>query len=176
MQRQMSVEEFRQLERSSLAQKRCENKADQKAAAAARRARYRVATEPITVRLPLPVMLNQYYKVGRYGRRVAMRVSERGNDYKALLVQIWESKVKLTYGGRLAIRVKVTFPDARERDLDGHLKSLLDGLELAGAYENDADIKLLIVEQEAVEAPGWVDVTLGPKPLDVQGTLFETEY
>jgi|GEM_PF-2912498 len=176
MQRQMSIEEFRAFERSSLAKRRSENQADEKAAAAARRERYTVATSVLEVRLPLPVTLNAYYKVGMYGRRPGLRKSEKGKAYRALLPAIWESRIGVTFRGRLAMRCTIVFPDNRKRDIDGYMKCFLDALQLAGAYEDDAQIKLLIVEQEAVEAPGWIDVKLGPKPLDVQGTLFETEF
>jgi len=37
-------------------------------------------------------------------------------------------------------------------------------------------LALAIIEQEHVAAPGWIDVTIGPKPTgERQGSLFETD-
>ena len=43
--------------------------------------------------------------------------------------------------------------------------------------KTDSQIKLALIEQEHVQAPGWVDVVLGLKPLgERQGSLFEIEW
>ncbi len=148
-----------------------------------RRGSYRVATEPVTVRLSFPVALNHYYRTafiparGGHGRgHAATYISPDGQAYRAEVIEAW-SKVRLTFEGRLAVRIDAVFPDAHERDLDGLLKSLLDSLEHAGAYRNDSQIALLIIEQSRMEKPGWVDVTLGRKPdCDIQGSLFGTKW
>ena len=83
----------------------------------------------------------------------------------------------MTFAGRLALRMNAVFPDHIERDLDNLLKATLDALQAAGAFRNDSQIKLLIVEQDRVEKPGWLDITLGLKPAaNRQNTLFGTEF
>jgi Holliday junction resolvase RusA-like endonuclease len=78
--------------------------------------------------------------------------------------------------GPLAIRLNFTFPDHREHNLDNLKKGVWDALEHCGAFLNDNQIRLDISEGMDTVAPGWVDVTLGVKPGEVQGTLFETPW
>jgi crossover junction endodeoxyribonuclease RusA len=150
-------------------------RADAKIAASNRRVSYRLSTEPVTVRLPFPPSLNHYYRSAYIGGHVSTYISGDGKAYRNQIVEAWQS-VRVTFDGRLAVRVVAVFPNAAQRDLDGLLKALLDSLEHAGVYRNDSQVKLLIVEQSRVEAPGWVDVTIGPKPGETQGTLFETAW
>jgi len=164
-----------------LAKRRRNTKREQeKAAAQARRESYTLTTKPVTIRLPFPPMLNHYYRamvVGKGPRaHAAIRIDQEGREFRELVIREWSQHVRLLYEGRLAIRVNVTWPDKRTRDGDGPLKALLDGLEHAGACANDSAFKLIIVEEMGTEPPGWVDVTLGPKPGPRQKSLFETAW
>jgi Holliday junction resolvase RusA-like endonuclease len=136
---------------------------------------YPAATEPVTVRLPFPPMLNAYYKIANVCGHAGMYVSAKGNEYKAIVRSLW-SDVGVSFEGRLAVRVNVTWPNRKRGDLDGTLKCLLDALQEAGAYADDGQVKLLVVEEYAVEKPGWVTVTIGPKPGETNGTLFQTNW
>lgn len=136
---------------------------------------YPVTTETLTVRLALPTMLNAYYRATHVCGHPSIRISPPGREFKKLILGEW-ANVGLRFEGRLAMRVAVTWPNRVRRDLDGVMKSLLDALEEAGAYPDDANIKLLVVEEAGIEKPGWVDVTLGMKPGDVQGSLFNTNW
>lgn len=140
-----------------------------------RRASFRVATEPVQVRLPFPPMMNHYYRTAVVARHAQTYISKDGKAYRDEVIAAWR-KVGVTFEGRLAVRVEAVFPNAMRRDLDGILKALLDSLEHAGAYANDSQVKLLIVEQERTEMPGWVEVTIGPKPGERQGSLFGTAW
>ena len=175
-QRTVNVDEAREEARKARGKRWGTRRKTEKEAAVARRERYRVSTEPVTVRLPWPPALNTYYRTAVVAKHAQTYISKSGKAYRRLVVKQWEA-VRVTFEGRLAVRIAATYPDARRRDLDGLPKALLDALEHAGAFEDDSQIRLLIVEQEAIEAPGWVDVRVGPKPgREEQGTLFGTDF
>jgi Holliday junction resolvase RusA-like endonuclease len=176
----MTIEQVIELtQRPKRGQKRAQRAADDRAASAALRASYRVGVEPVTFRLALPPPLNHYYRdciIGS-GRKAHCHkyISEEGKDYRLDVIDFWRREMRVTFEGRLAIKVVAVFRDHREPDLDALWKSLLDSLQHAGAYANDKQIKAAIIEQERIEAPGWIDCTLGPKRAR-QGTLFSTNW
>jgi len=174
-QRTVTVIEAQQLAKQERGRKWGARRRAERNAKAARRERFRVSTKPVALRLPFPPSLNHYYRLTVVGKHAQTYISAAGKAYRAEVIKIWR-RVGVTFNGRLAIKVVVVFPDRREYDLDGLWKALLDSLEHAGAYENDSQIKAESMEQEAVEVPGWVDIVLGPKPGERQGTLFETEF
>ena len=180
MQTTVTIDEARKLTKADRAQRWADRRKAEHEEQAARRERFRVSTEPVTVRLPFPPSLNTYYGTKIVGKTVKDAVAikyitSRGVAFREAVIRIW-SGVGVTFSGRLAIKVVAVFPDNRERDLDGLWKALLDSLEHAGAYENDSQIKAESMEQEAVESPGWLDITLGPKPCVRQGTLFAMDW
>lgn len=165
-QRTVSVEEAREIAKAVKRKKKPEPESPV----------YPVTTEPVKIRLALPVMNNKYYRhavAGGKHKHAVTYLSAEAKAYHALVLEEW-AKVGVSFRGRLAIRVGVVWSDNRWiGDVDGVWKCLLDSLALAGAYKNDKQIKLEIGEEIGVERPGWVDVILGPKPGDVQGTLFD---
>ncbi|MBN2579130.1 MAG: RusA family crossover junction endodeoxyribonuclease [Pirellulales bacterium] len=167
----MSVEQVRQLTKRRKSSKR----AEERAAIETRRLTYRVSTEPVQFRLPFPPSLNRYYRTAVIAGHAQTYISKEGKAYREYVIKEWR-RIGITFKGRLAIKVAAVFPDHRPYDLDGLWKALLDALEHAGAYEKDEQIKAESIEQDRIEAPGWVDIILGPKPGDRQGTLFETEW
>lgn len=194
MQQRVTVEEARQLAADARKADKKIRRERARAEIEARRARWRRSRDPVTFRLPLPPLLNHYYRttvvpagarilpgavsvapLGGGSWRAITYISTEGKAYRKLVVEEWE-KIGVTFEGRLAIKVKVVFRNHQEPDLDGFWKSLLDSLEHAGAFENDRQIKAESIEQEHVSAPGWIDVTLGPKPGERQGTLFATDW
>jgi crossover junction endodeoxyribonuclease RusA len=179
-QRTVSVEQARELAKSQRGKAWGERRKTEKEAQAERRDRYRVTTEPVTVRLPLPPPLNSYYGINIVGRSIkeafpVRHISTEGKAFREEVIRIWE-KLGVTFEGRLAIKARIVWPDRRAYDLDGRWKALLDALEHAGAYEDDSQIKAESMEEVAIEAPGWVTITLGPKLGERQGTLFDTEW
>jgi crossover junction endodeoxyribonuclease RusA len=139
--------------------------------------RLRIVSDPLTVRLPYPPSVNDYWKFNRsFG---SVYIAKEGKVFRENVLIEWRRQTgDVTFGGghRLAMRVEVVFPDKRDRDLDNILKATLDALQYAGAYQNDKHIKLLIVENSRVESPGWIDVTIGRKPGLNQGTLFSVDW
>jgi crossover junction endodeoxyribonuclease RusA len=135
-----------------------------------------VTEETFRVRLPWPPSINHYYR----RCRGMIFISEEGMQFRADVLDAWQRQTgDVTFGHwrLLALRLTAVFPDDIERDLDNLLKATLDALQHAGAYRNDAKIKLLIVEQGRVEKPGWLDLTIGLKPgSNQQNLLFKTDF
>ena len=136
---------------------------------------YRVISSVVTVRVPWPVSVNAYYVRTRFG---GVAVGKPGMVYRKTIADEWLAQAgRVTFEGRIAVRLVCVFPDERERDLDNIEKCLFDALQHAGAYRRDSQIKLKTSEQSGTQAPGWVDVTLGPKPgVDVQRGFFGNEW
>ena len=139
-----------------------------------RRNSYRVGEEPVTVRLPFPPSLNHYYRTTVIGKHAQTYISGDGKRFRTEVIASW-SRVGVTFDGPVALRVGAVFPDHRVRDIDGLLKGLLDSLEHAGAFANDSQVKLLVIEHVATERPGWVDVVIGPKPGEWRRSVFYVE-
>jgi len=151
---------------------------------------YPAATEPVTLRLALPPSINHYYreqgilkgwKTTKTGKRVPdimviKPIMPPGRAYRAMVAAEWREKVGRTYFGPLAIRVNVVWPDRRDRNMDNLTKCLYDALEQAGAFPNDKELRLQVLDDNGVEKPGWVTVTLGTRPGDTQGTLFDVNW
>jgi crossover junction endodeoxyribonuclease RusA len=135
---------------------------------------FRVAASPVKVRLPWPPSVNHYWVRTKYG----MALSKRALQYRKLVERAWREQAgAVTFRGRLAMRMVCVFPDRIERDLDNLRKAVWDSLAHAGAYESDTQIRLDIAEQDAIAKPGWIDVTIGPKPgVDQQRGLFEVNF
>jgi len=179
-QRVVTIEEARDLAKRQRGRDWADRRKDEAEAKAARRERLRLSTEPVSVRLPFPPSINRYWRTKVVGKSireasVITYISAAGTAYRKEVIRLWQ-KVGVTFEGKLAIKVRVVMPDRRERDLDGLWKALLDSLEHAGACERDSQIKAESMEEVAIESPGWIEIVLGPKPGERQGTLFDTEW
>ena len=115
------------------------------------------------LRLPYPPSLNRYY------RYVDSRVliSKDGRLYRAAVAQACMiQNVGLAhepYTGRIAMLIRTHAPDAKARDLDNVCKSILDSLQDAHVYVNDAQIDdLHIIRGAKVTKPGFIMVDITP--------------
>ena len=90
--------------------------------------------------LPYPPSVNHYWQRNRNG---GMRISDEGQNFRDVVIllcrtnEVKQWKMLLVRGG-LSISIDVYPPDARRRDLDNILKSLLDALQHAGCYDDDS--------------------------------------
>jgi crossover junction endodeoxyribonuclease RusA len=136
---------------------------------------YQVITRNVSLRLPWPVSINHYYVRTRFGGEA---VGASGREYRTTAAAEWLRQVgRFTFDCRVAVRLVCVYPDNIERDLDNIEKCLFDSLQHAGAYRKDSQIRLKTSEQHLVQAPGWVDITIGPKPgADLQRGLFGNEW
>lgn len=116
-----------------------------------------------TYRLPWPPSMNTYWRRGPHVTYLTAKAKEfRHFVFSEVVEQNARDRhtpfIKLE--GRLAVLIELTAPDKRKRDLDNHVKAVLDALEHAGVYENDSQIDELRVKRLHVESPGCCDVTI----------------
>lgn len=90
----------------------------------------------IELQLPYPPSVNRYYR--NVGARTL--ISREGRAYRQRVETLLAERRILPTEGPLAVLVDLFPPDRRRRDVDNAMKSLLDSLEHAGAYEDDSQI------------------------------------
>jgi len=108
------------------------------------------------IELPYPPSINHYWR--RVGPRTL--ISREGRRFRRNVMAILAAMGARPLTGKLAVHVQVYPPDARRRDLDNCLKSLLDALEHGGAYHDDSQIIVLRATKRQPEPGGRVVVTL----------------
>lgn len=95
----------------------------------------------MTFDLPMPPSVNHYWRHSRAG----VYLSETGRKYRAEVLKVCKSPIVLFPNQRLAVTVTL-YPKTRGKfDLDNKMKGLLDALEKAGVYADDAQIDRLII-------------------------------
>lgn len=116
-----------------------------------------------TITLPWPPSVNRYW-LRHQGRVLISRegLTFRDRVGKEVVVQ----QVPRFGTARLAMVVDVHPPDRRARDLDNLTKSVLDALEAAGVYQDDAQIDDLRICRKSPEKPGRVQVYIKPMEED----------
>ena len=122
-----------------------------------------MAETGLSLHLPYPPTINHYWR--RVGAQT--KISGEGRRFRREVIGILrELKVK-AISGPVKVDILACRPDRRRRDIDNILKSLLDALHHAGAYEDDSQIWRLSVEwaldvenQLATCPGGWVMVTI----------------
>ena len=110
--------------------------------------------------LPYPPSINHYY------RRVGFRtlISREGRRYRREVVARLAARRDGPLRGRLSVVVHLCPPDRRKRDLDNAMKCLLDSLQHAGVYADDAQIDELIIRRGSVVPGGAVMVCITEAP------------
>jgi crossover junction endodeoxyribonuclease RusA len=98
----------------------------------------------IVVAIPFPPSVNALYRTFR-GRVIMSKV---GRDwYKANLPMLQRQAPKKPIKGRIDIKLEVSPPDNRRRDIDNLAKVSLDCLTKAGVWEDDSQIDRLTIHR-----------------------------
>lgn len=106
--------------------------------------------------LPYPPSVNSYW--GFRGHRRFL--TPKANEFKTLVAQIVSfNKVDLKKS-RIQIEITLYPTDKRIRDIDNSIKSCLDALVQAGAFLDDSQIDVLIVQRGKVIKGGKAKVNL----------------
>ncbi|EEI9212081.1 RusA family crossover junction endodeoxyribonuclease [Salmonella enterica subsp. enterica serovar Carrau] len=119
--------------------------------------------------LPFPPTVNTYYRSPDRGTLKGKHlISEMGRKFKK---NVYASVVQ-QYGGipkpvnvNVEVNIVLFPPNNRRRDLDNYNKALFDALTHAGVWEDDSQVKRMLVEWGPVFPKGKVEITI---------TKFET--
>ena len=105
----------------------------------------------MTLELPWPPQANHLYTVAR-GRKI---LSSKGRAYRAnVLASCLEQRAPRLGTARIALTVTAHPPDRRKRDLDNLTKGLLDALQYARVFNDDAQVDHLAITRGEVRKGG----------------------
>ncbi|MCB5226218.1 RusA family crossover junction endodeoxyribonuclease [Alishewanella sp. 16-MA] len=115
----------------------------------------------IELTLPYPPSVNSYWRSVRVGHTTKVLVSLPGRKFQAAVKEaVLIGRCAKQYAGRLVVDVYLYPADARKRDIDNCLKSLLDALGKAGVYIDDSQIDVLRVRRMQQFAGGKCEVVV----------------
>lgn len=110
----------------------------------------------VFLELPIPPSVNTYWGFHGHQRFLTPKA-------KLFKQEVW-LEVKKNFVQKLASPLKVSirlhFPDRRLRDIDNHIKSLLDALTQAGVWEDDSLIDELHIYRGEVVKGGKTTITI----------------
>lgn len=114
--------------------------------------------------LPFPPSVNTYWRAPNRGPLAGRHlISAAGRKYQsdacaAIIEQLRRLPKPSTTPAAVAI---ILFPpDLRRRDLDNYNKALFDALTHAGVWEDDSQVKRMLVEWGPVVPKGKVEITI----------------
>lgn len=114
--------------------------------------------------LPFPPSVNTYWRAPNKGPLAGRHlISAAGRKYQsdacaAIIEQLRRLPKPSTTPAAVAI---ILFPpDQRRRDLDNYNKALFDVLTHAGVWEDDSQVKRMLVEWGPVVPKGKVEITI----------------
>ncbi|MBS0207528.1 MAG: RusA family crossover junction endodeoxyribonuclease [Planctomycetes bacterium] len=114
----------------------------------------------MSLELPYPPSINHYWR--HVGRRVL--ISQAGREYRAKVVRELAALRVETLSGPLCVELGVCPPDNRDRDLDNILKALFDSLTKGQFWQDDKQVRRLVVDwyDPTPDDAGAVTVTASP--------------
>lgn len=114
--------------------------------------------------LPFPPSVNTYWRAPNSGPLNGRHlISQKGREFQsAACAAIIEQLRKLPKPSSEAAAVEITLypPDQRRRDIDNYNKALFDALTHAGVWEDDSQVKRMLVEWGPVVPKGKVEITI----------------
>ena len=115
--------------------------------------------------LPFPPSVNAYWRSPNSGPlKGRILVSARGRAFQSeACAAIIEQLRRLPKPSSVPAAVEIVLfpPDARRRDIDNYNKALFDALTHAGIWEDDSQMKRMLVEWGPVTPKGKVEITIG---------------
>ena len=114
--------------------------------------------------LPFPPSVNTYWRAPNKGPLAGRHlVSAAGRRYQSeACAAIVEQLRRMPKPSTTPAAVAITLfpPDQRRRDLDNYNKALFDALTHAGVWEDDSQVKRMLVEWGPVVPKGKVEITI----------------
>jgi crossover junction endodeoxyribonuclease RusA len=114
--------------------------------------------------LPFPPSVNTYWRAPNSGPLKGRHlISQKGRAFQsAACAAIIEQLRKLPKPSAEFAAVEITLypPDQRRRDIDNYNKALFDALTHAGVWEDDSQVKRMLVEWGPVVPKGKVVITI----------------
>lgn len=114
--------------------------------------------------LPFPPSVNTYWRAPNSGPLKGRHlISQKGRAFQsAACAAIIEQLRKLPKPSAEFAAVEITLypPDQRRRDIDNYNKALFDALTHAGVWEDDSQVKRMLVEWGPVVQKGKVVITI----------------
>ena len=116
--------------------------------------------------LPFPPSVNTYWRAPNRGPLAGRHlISAAGRKYQSdACAAIIEQLRRLPKPSTTPAAVEIVLfpPDQRRRDLDNYNKALFDALTHAGVWEDDSQVKRMLVEWGSVVPKGKVEITITP--------------
>lgn len=109
--------------------------------------------------LPWPPTVNSYY----VKNRAAVYISPKGKNFRddvaeAIMQQAPDAHIP--EDDRIMMEVVLFPPDKRKRDLDNHMKALLDAMTKVGLWEDDSQIDQLQIYRGEIVDKGMCHIRL----------------
>ena len=127
--------------------------------------------------LPFPPSVNTYWRTTtvKVGRKMVQRtlLSAKGRKYKAAVKQqmYTATRPRQPYDGRLIAVIELAAPDNRRRDIDNHVKPILDVMTENGIWIDDEQVDELHVKRLPVERPGFARLSIMPAEASILGFM-----
>ncbi len=106
--------------------------------------------------LPWPPSANRYWRHPTKGKLAGRHlISEEGRAYRKEVASIvaMDKYQAVRMIGDLSVTIDCYPPDRRRRDIDNLLKALLDAMCKAGLYDDDSQIKRLLMTMRPAPCP-----------------------
>lgn len=116
------------------------------------------------LKLPFPPSVNTYWRAPNKGPLKGRHlISKAGRKFRseacaAIIDQLRRLPKPSTEPA--AVEILLYPPDSRNRDIDNYNKALLDSLTHAGVWEDDSQVKRLLVEWGPVVKGGRVEIMI----------------
>lgn len=114
--------------------------------------------------LPFPPSVNTYWRSPNSGHfKGRTLVSERGRVYQREVIRAITSQLTCLpkpSSSPAAVEILLYPPDSRRRDIDNYNKALFDALTRAGVWEDDNQVRRMVVEWRPKVPGGRVEISI----------------